>query len=201
MEDKYYKIDRCSNSELSRIKRELQGQQMYAASEASLLFGRMFHYATLEPRKYDPRHVDMSSRILLESMCKTLRSNFQFNLFANHPKTTFEEVVVFNFETVRLKCKLDARLHDWIIDPKSTSTTSREEFIKTFDDYGYWRQAFLYMFACRATRFTFFGVTKSKNNCKLFVVNAHEFPHKLKEAEAEAKLLTKHYVFQKQKAT
>lgn len=196
MEDKYYTIKRCSNSELTRIWRELQQLPAFKASEAALIFGRMFHLALYQPNKYDERHVDINSRKMIAAMIKECRKNFQLNLFCTHPKSEFEQPHFFNFENVPFKCKPDSELFSWISDAKSTSCATKDEFIRTFDDYGYWRQAFLYMFARKANRFTFFGVQKKFHNPKVFVVNAHDYPHKLKEAEQQAKLLTLHYAKQ-----
>lgn len=195
----YYDIPRCSNSELSRIKRELLGLQYQPASEATLYFGGMFHKALLEPHKYSINDVDTKSAALINAMINEGRKQFMINLFCHHPLTTFEKEYFFDFEGVPFKMKADAILGDWGVDPKTTACKTTEDFIETFDDYGYWRQAAIYMIGANLKRFTFWGFRKSESNPKVFIVNAHEYPKKLNEALDEAKLLTLHYAQRKLK--
>lgn len=193
-EDSYYSIkDRCSNSELGRIKREILGQPPLELKEDTLYFGRMFHTALLEPHKYDPMAVDGKSRLMIEAMVQSCRKNFHINFFLHSPHSVFEKPHFFDFEGVPFKMKTDNILHDWGTDAKSTACTTHEDFLATFDSYGYWRQAALYMKGENLKRFTFWGVQKNVNNPKVFIVNAHEFPRKLAEGLEEAQTLTLHY--------
>lgn len=199
MEGNYYDIDRCSNSELSKIKRELLGEKGFMAGEATLHFGKMFHVALLEPEKYNPALLTQKDKVLLGSMMEQARKCSVLQFFLSNAKTEKEAEKFFEFHGAPFKAKADIILGAWGADPKTTSASSREAFIDTFDDYGYWRQAVIYMHAWQLNKFTFFGIRKAENNGAIYTVNAHDFPKQLKEAREEAEMLTEHYIHRRKK--
>lgn len=195
----YFKIKRCSNSELTQIKRELIGLPPLIASQQTLHFGKMMHTRLFEPNKYLPlvTTLSMTERLMVDVMMKECMKSSMIKSFINNPQTVFEEVHLFEFESVKFKMRLDSRLFKWIGDLKTTSKPTKEEFISSFDAYGYWRQAALYMHGSGATQFTFWGITKSHTKPQLWIVNTKDYPEKMEEAIEEAKLLTLHYQHKK----
>lgn len=192
--DNYYEIKRCSNSELTAMWRELNGFPPLDKNNPNLHFGKFYHTELFEPHKSVLQHhfVEKDKNMIRVMVDESLK-NANLKMFATHRDAQKEEEHFFEFEGVPFKAKIDSRIHTWGCDAKTTSTTSLGAFIDTFHGYGYWRQAAIYMYAAKLTKFTFHGIQKKMDKPKIFMVNAHDYPNELKTAMIEAKTLVLHY--------
>ena len=169
----YRQIKRVSNSDLSRLKARLLGEN-YHLPQKAIAFGSRLHETLLEPEKESTFSEDVNTD-LLELLSKKVLTNkiCQFLL----DKSEKEQPVFFTDAVTNLECKakLDAFMPDLsrnkfvIVDYKTTSARNYFDFIKSCSRYDYDRQAAFYLDgvwqampelkACRAS-FMLVGIQK-----------------------------------------
>ena len=184
MEDKdYFKHLAVSNSDLTRLKSEMEGKPSMKALQSTLDFGTDFHTLVLQPEKYTEGS-NLKQNNIIKAMARKIHGSPAISNMLKSPECEKEVVKFFEWQGVNCKMKADAILHHICIDPKSTSARDHDSFMKSMDDYGYWRQAKFYMIGSGCTQFFFVGVTKTLSP-DLFLVPAHNYPEKLQRAETE----------------
>lgn len=164
----YRALPRWANSDLSALAAHVFGKKPIKASADTLAFGTAFHTLILEPEQYKT-HLsanpmsDQSENTLYDMYLSVRGDDLLFNILLN---AETEQVRTWIDPTTGLPCKakidaiaLPRRVH--VIDLKTTSCRSKNEFIDTCHDYDYDRQAAHYLSSDPAFKFfEFVGVQK-----------------------------------------
>ncbi len=182
--DPYYNRTEVSNSDLSALKNYLEGiDNNFPNRDQIFYFGNLFDAMLTEPHKIDFRNkkfdgvpVDSSMFYKAEKMkLAFLKDPFALHVFKNSkPQSVIVDKVDLTFHdypfSLMMRCKFDFDLSnlDLVVDLKSTSSTTQEQFDSAILKFDYDRQAAVYMTMANVNRFAIIGV--SKKNQKLFKV-------------------------------
>ncbi len=157
----YYQIRRISNSDLTAFKHKLLGIPQKLPAKA-ISFGIALHTLLLEPEKLEvlPAGVDGQ---LLKRLGETVLADKQCRWYLRYSRK--EQVELFEDARTGLPCK--ARLdviyrRSTVLDFKTTSARTHEEFAAKCLQYDYDRQAAFYLDAIGGKRFIFVGIQKVK---------------------------------------
>ncbi len=74
-------------------------------------------------------------------------------------------------------------------DLKTTSCRTLKQFIESAKEYGYFRQAVVYVKAAKLKMFFFIAITKQKGNVQVFIFCTNDYKEDMKYAEEEIKWL------------
>ena len=180
----YENIAAYSASFISRIGKRMPGSIHYSQIEGeskALIFGRDFHTALLEPELYKGDDIE------LRAIVRAIRSNVTVSRLLSDKKVKVEQWKRGWILGRRFKGILDVEIGRTGIDFKTTTARNLEEFIKLFNDYGYWNQAYIYMKLAKLTRFFFIGIQKRRVQRKAFFVNVGDFPERMAQAPKDIK--------------
>jgi hypothetical protein len=193
--DFYYTNPIISNSGLGSFKSKLIGTQGMKAGFATLLFGQLMHMAIYEPEEYNKAEKMPSDKLTrqCERMAEAARKTPVLAGFLKDKRTVYEKPYYAIINGVPVKVKPDALLGKIGHDAKSTACRTFDEFISKFVEYGYWRQAALYMDATGGRNWLFTGITKSEPH-KTFLVDCSKFKAEVKAGRIEYLELLRLYV-------
>lgn len=206
----YFDRPEMSNSRLTAWKWELERgrrNEVSHFSDKSKDIGHLFHAALFEPHLYDQILQECKSEISQKEL-KTLRDmqksamKFQtLNAFLTDTCTEFEQEFYGELCGIAFKTKVDAINKNFqaIGDAKSTSTRTLKDFLETFEKYGYWRQAYIYMMITGMPSFYFWGVSKIKPH-NVFFVDVSQYPIQMANAAIEVTWLCEQYLLAEEKA-
>ncbi|TGE21535.1 hypothetical protein E5K00_14725 [Hymenobacter aquaticus] len=153
-----------SNTDLSELKARVLGQ-LRTPNPRALAYGTAFHAATLEPRTY-ARTADNCPWQELEQLARHVRRHRYCRDLLYRGTAELTHTAVHTETGVGVKVRPDllvispAGRRRTLIDFKTTSCRSREQFLATVEQYDYDRQAALYLDALQADRFLIIGVQK-----------------------------------------
>jgi hypothetical protein len=193
----YHDDPRLSNSKLTAFLRELNGEPSFFAKEETLEFGRLFHTALYEGAKFQEKDLltlPANLRPKFQRMLIAALSSATVRMFVNHPDAVFEKAVFFDLYGVPFKIRPDVIIPSRKAghDAKTTVCSSLDDFVDTFDKYGYWRQAECYKTGAGLTKFFFTGVSKSGNH-NTFTVDVSKHADKMRKAKKEVRELIQLY--------
>lgn len=151
---------RINNSSLTVIKYFLLGYKPSLFDQRFQLFGREFHKRSLEPKKRQKKLTPDE-----EGRLKVMVANLQANpVFAKYFAASLKEHLIdsTSINGIPVQGTLDINHQGFKVgcDPKTTSCSNREEFIKSCIEYGYPRQDWMYCQMAGLKYFIFFGVQK-----------------------------------------
>lgn len=194
------------------------------ASPETLRTGQLLHLAVYEPDAFKssaeyvayattavPTPAARQMQLVLR-MAATARGNAIVGYFLDNPAARFEQEVyallsavpgLANKVAIPFRMKADSLLYTCpqrlkcktAQDLKSTATRTREAFIATFDEYGYWMQAHIYQLITGAKKFYFIGVSKSEPH-QTFTVDTSKHPEQMAEAKRLFPLMLRRYLEQ-----
>lgn len=170
----YKKAAGFSNSYLSKVKDILMGKKPFMGSPAAI-FGEALHQMILEPHLYQSanfKSFGSSEFSKLDKMVAAIEKN-RLWAYTRHLEGFTERQLLWTDEVTGLKCKgiLDRQVGGDVMDIKTTSATSLDEFSHHIDRYEYQRQAAMYLDAVNAEFFTW--VCISKRNYSTFNYTVH----------------------------
>jgi hypothetical protein len=167
----YRREPRVSNSFMSRIGTLIkhgEKKELGFTQSAVFAFGDAVHKAVLEPQNFkqeDYKDFGLDWKTF-DGMVKGCNENARLQEYLAY---SFKEVIHF-FDMQELPCKGKIDLvhlgHSLIVDLKTTSATTYEDFAKTVKTYQYDRQMAFYCDACGAKKAIVVGI--SKKNFELF---------------------------------
>jgi hypothetical protein len=171
----YFSHPYCSNSDLSKLKAELSGQDAFDTT-AAFSFGTLVHAMILEPHRVDliKRSVDgneytpedirtarlMRTSFMNDSFCRSLLERSEVEVEMYHEATRFEHNGIgFTLDTRR---KYDGWLSlvNWGWDLKSTTATSQAQFEAAINQFDYDRARVFYAAGTGAMQDCIIGVSK-----------------------------------------
>ena len=167
----YRREPRVSNSFMSTIGTLIKhgGKRELGFTQSGVFaFGDAVHKAILEPQNFNQEHYkDFGfDWAMFDGMVKGCKESVRLQEYL---KYSFKEATLF-FEMQDLPCKGKIDLvhlgHSLIVDLKTTSATTYEDFAKTVKTYQYDRQMAFYCDACGAKNAILVGI--SKKNFELF---------------------------------
>ncbi|UYZ58043.1 PD-(D/E)XK nuclease-like domain-containing protein [Hymenobacter latericus] len=163
-QEQHRALPHVSNTDLSELKARVLGQLRNPNPQA-LAYGSAFHAATLEPRTY-ARTADKCPWQELEQLARHVRHQRYCRDLLYRGTAELTHTAVHAETGVGVKVRPDllivspAGRRRTLIDFKTTSCRSREQFLATVEQYDYDRQAALYLDALQADRFLIIGVQK-----------------------------------------
>lgn len=160
--DHVRKIKAISNSGLTRLKAELEGKDLIYPARC-MVFGSAFHEMVLEPHKFvlDEYNLRDSEVNALHDMKENLLS--QSFLSRAVKECEMEKCFVWEDQDTGLLCKalIDMELrNNAILDIKTTSAWSREQFEESLTEFDYDRQTAFFLDGTGAKRMMIMGVQK-----------------------------------------
>lgn len=192
----YYSLPLISNSGLSQFYAKLFELPAFSVSAATLRKGQLVHQATYEEGEfhccpeftaYCKKEADGKTESLIwevERLAAIARSSPIIAFYLKHKLAQFEVDWFALIDGVPVKVKPDAMIPNHLNDLKTTACQSRDEFISYFDEYGYFRQAAMYLEATGCKNFTFLGVSKTRLG-NTFLVDVKDFKKQMKDAREE----------------
>ncbi len=155
----YRSLPRIANSDLTEFKRFIFGEKHYKPVNA-FAFGSTLHELILEPHKpiQPPDTVDLSLCTMLARVARNDRFLWWALRFSRK-----ESMQLWNDPVtgLALKARLDiVHKKQLVVDIKSTSCKSYDDFLASCDRYDYDRQAAFYLDSVGARRFVFVAVQK-----------------------------------------
>lgn len=166
--DTYYSIDKLSQSRLNVVKCVRDGSPFIKVKKETLDFGHQMHEAVLQAKKYainllkNPEY--KINRHKIAAMVKAAKDNAVLQMYLKDPESIIEDDHFFNESRYNLECKLraDIRLNyrKTVLDLKSTSATTKEEFEAIIKQYGYHRQGAFYLDGTDCETFIIIAISK-----------------------------------------
>jgi hypothetical protein len=173
----YYDRPEVSNSDLSRLKRELAGETTDPA--AAYRFGRLVDYMLTEPGKvdyytrvcggetYTPDEMQLAEEMKLaagrDPECAAILRAADCQKIMINPRLPFDHDPPF---ALPVRCKWDLWLGAWGGDIKSTTATTQSQFDEAARHFDYDRQRYFYMTIAGSDRDILVGI--SKVNLRVF---------------------------------
>lgn len=202
----YFAHPAMSNSRMTEFKRQLEGNfRLPPITDRASDLGHLFHARLFEPHRYAEVLAECKGIIsqkdewLVQRMAEKGKTHLTYQYMMGNAFTVFEKAVLFTHHSIPFKIKPDARLFGLILDGKSTQTGSYDDFVATFEKYGYWRQAYNYMSGAGADNFIFLGVSKQKTH-HVFSVDCHDYQTEIRLAKEEMEWLCAEYLKAEEKA-
>ena len=171
----YRATPRIANSDLSEFKNVLlYGQVPQRSASPSLIFGSNFHHHLLIDRQSVPSGIGAKPML---RMLDVMRNHLQFCELMAEALPEIPQYWDDGLTGLPCKSQLDLLLpgEALIVDVKTTSASSRAEFLENALFYEYDRQAAYYIDGCRSAghpikRFILFAIQKQKPH-QVFVVD------------------------------
>lgn len=173
--DNYRKIPRISNSDLTEFKYKLFNIERRIPLKA-FAFGSAFHQLLLEPHKGIK---DLSPGVdfeLVERLIQAVKASRLCRWFLQFAGK--EQIHLFTDPDTGLHCKSKLDIcyrQSTILDFKTTSARSEEEFLRHAWNFDYDRQAAFYLDSIAAKRFLFVAVQK-RSPFKVFTLDTALVP-------------------------
>lgn len=180
----YYQRTEVSNSDLTALKEYLEGSVRDMSSLTdTFYFGNLFDAMLTEKFRIDFKRMTFNGEYVdpvLFKKAERMKMSFLKDPFAreiasvSETQTVIVDDVPLKFNnypfslTMRCKLDFDVRKSDLVVDLKSTSSMTQEQFESAVDNFDYDRQAAVYMTMAKVNRFAIIGV--SKKNMKVFKV-------------------------------
>lgn len=184
----YYARPEMSNSKLTSY---INGGGFGGGiSQKAADLGHLFHAGIFEPHLYDETLDRIRDRVTdkevknITAMISAAKKCHSLQVFLSNPKAGFETEHYGDLFGIAFKMKADAEVPNAFGDGKSTAARTLDEFLKSFDKYGYWRQAYIYMKLGKKNKMMFWGVCKTAPH-NTFYVDAAKYPEKIREAELQ----------------
>ena len=169
--DEYRLLPRISNSDLSIFERSLFAKSQVKYSKPALEFGTGIHEQLLEPHLQNELHESVDKELFDRVLYSSLKNEY-LSWLINHEETKKEQVVLWEYEGLLLKSKLDIIFKTDVLDLKTTACSSLESFKKSCLEYGYDRQGAFYLDSIGAKNFTFIAISKTRKKDNVFVYEA-----------------------------
>lgn len=182
--DPYYGRPEVSNSDLTKLKKELMGIQEWIDVEKAYKFGRLIDAIITEPKsvnklmllcqgeKYSKEDFEIAERMhksfLADELCAGLLKQ------SDTQKIMIEQDKIFTYENMEfrlsVRCKWDLWMGfaKWGSDIKSTTATTQKQFEEAARHFDYDRQRSWYMDIAGSPRDMLIGI--SKINFKVFKI-------------------------------
>lgn len=176
-----------NNSGLSLLKSRLLGYIEKPFNKKFFLIGSEVHKRVLEPKKRIKKFIK-AEELLIRGMVAALQASPIMQALL---KDSIKEK---KLKGTVLGCKMHGTLDinkkakKLIADIKTTSGKTKADCIKSCIQYGYFRQALVYMALAGAKDFIFIFVTKSVPH-KIFFVDVKDYPNEMAYAKEELKFL------------
>lgn len=174
MKDPYYSRTEVSNSDLSRLKKELYGGPEFDPTEA-YKFGTLIDCMITEPNKinyfqftcdgeqYAKEDFDVAMEMrrafMRDDMAKRMLENSCTQKIMINQDQAFDYDVPF---TLPVRCKWDLWMNrfNWGGDVKSTTATTQKQFEEAVRYFDYDRQRFFYMNIAGSKQDILIGISK-----------------------------------------
>jgi hypothetical protein len=203
----YYTVDLLSNSGLSKFEAKIYDLPGFNVNPATLRKGSLTHLATYQQEEFFKEseaidfllHKSPSNDTLVREVLRlseVARNTPMVQYFLKNAATIYEQDFYCLINGIPFKVKPDAMLQiraGFINDLKTTACRTREEFLSKFEEYKYWRQAWLYLKGTGCANFSFLGVSKTRPGTT-FLVDVKNHKKEMKEAGEEALELLDMYV-------
>lgn len=195
--DLYYTNPIISNSGLGSFWCKLIGTQAMKAKPETLRFGNLMHLGLYQQYEFmsSKEYVDFYSRQNIgydktfrqcERMIEAGRKTPVLGGFLKNKATIYEKPYYAIINGVPVKVKPDAFIPKSRLghDAKSTATNSLEAFLVSMKEYGYWRQAALYMDATGAKNWYFTAICKAEPH-KTFIIDCSKYKAEVQQGRIE----------------
>lgn len=158
----YFEVPAMSNSGLSSILAEVNGNPMPKQSSGFYAFGTEFEDSLLYGVPSDNPKIN--------AMVRESRKHSTFQKLYSDPRIRIQHEWYGTFMDMPFKAKADSVIKGFCVpDIKSTSCPNLEAFRQSIIDYEYDRQMYIYMEIFKCSWACLFGVYKSTKP-KIFVV-------------------------------
>jgi PDDEXK-like domain of unknown function (DUF3799) len=159
-DDEYRALRAVSNSDLTRLRDRLY-QRKRPASQANLQMGTAVHQAVLEPHLERRWEQDIDWEIV-DRLQENLRQNAVFGGLLVQAAREVARLWQDPQTGVLCKAKLDLVSNNVLADLKTTSCSTRQQFVENCQRFDYDRQAAFYTdsFDCQIDTFVIFGIQK-----------------------------------------
>jgi hypothetical protein len=194
-QEQHRALPHVSNTDLSELKARVLGQ-LRRPNPQALAFGSHFHSATLEPATY-ARTQEKCPWQQLEQLARHVRRHRYCRDLLYRGTAELTHTATHTATGVQVKIRPDlvvvspAGRRTTLIDFKTTSCRSREQFLATVGQYDYDRQAALYLDALRADRFLIIGVQK-KDSHAIWLFDATATPGFIEQGRRKYTALLRH---------
>ena len=204
----YFDHPFCSNSSLTALGQELGILPSFGGDkENAYRMGSLFDAVVTEPHKIDLYQMTIAETdytftneelATCKAMKKKLEENKIYQTFLlqnpNFQKEAYIENFPFDGFTLNMRGKLDFFIAGMVVDLKSTACTSQKAFENACEQFGYYRQMWLYCKLTNVKRAMIFGVSKAKPH-DVFIVKLAEGDDKWNDGEKQInKLAFKYYM-------
>ncbi len=160
--DDIRRIKAVSNSKLTRLLYQLKGKDLLFPARC-LVFGAAFHAMILEPdRFYLPDYnLRNSEKRNLDEMFKAVMDSELLHSLLAKSETEVSHIWIDKLTGLKCKAKFDLVVSkENLIDFKTTSARSKEEFEIQLQQYDYDRQTAFYLDGFGGISFMVFGIQK-----------------------------------------
>ena len=178
----------ASASMLSEIKRIIVNGRKFHGAEKFLIDGKEIHRRILEPETEPEKDFDVEDRARFKQIEELALAEPLVEYLLTNAIT--EEYVEKELYGVPFKGYLDIRKELVAVgaDLKTTSATSRANFISKCREYGYYRQAHIYKKLADLEEFLFIGIRK-KEPYGLYILDTSAYPEEMAYAAEEVEML------------
>jgi len=179
----YYKVERLSASLINRFYSDtfLTGF-VPGPTAATLDGGNAFHLMTYQPDISNSyiNCISLKEIAMFSRMATVARKTPVISAFIKNKNTEYEKEYFFDIAGMPFKAKLDAVLPLYWHDLKSTACKTESSFKEAFFNFGYDRQAAIYMTATGKYGY-FTGVSKTEPH-STFLIDTSKYKKDIKKA-------------------
>ncbi|MEH0157297.1 PD-(D/E)XK nuclease-like domain-containing protein [Limibacter armeniacum] len=177
-EEDYRRLPAISNSDLTTAKYLLAGIPQ-PKPQVAFKFGRAVHMALLEPERWKIFSQDKEPELCakVEELAAFAMHNFPLQKMLAKSYTRKEQVVLWQCPSTGIACKARLDLYrerQFIADLKTTSASSRNEFLNHAEQFDYDRQLAFYGMILQPERYTLAGISKKKLGTVYFIHYFHQ---------------------------
>jgi hypothetical protein len=190
-----------NNSGLGAIKRILCGLPPFLGGERYLLFGTELHYRCLERKKGKWKPYDDDEKKAMEGGVKAVMKNKLF--LQSYRGAIIEKKIklpnAFGIFGMHGTLDVNNKRMKRVLDLKTTSCFTEDEFIEKAIKLGYPRQGVIYEELSGNKESIFLGISKKnigtekKPEYPIFIFDLNNFPQEKEEAKQEAEFLLSFY--------
>ena len=182
---------RTSHSGLSEVLRIILGLPAFNGDEAFLRVGLELHANELENKSVAKLSPD--ERKMVDGMLAALARHKWYQRMKEDTKK--EKELIRKINGVKVSGWIDIlKKEEYVIDLKSTTCPTYDDFLQKAIGYGYFRQGIIYSLLAGVKDVYFVAIQKQTPH-KVFVLNINDYPLLIAEARQEVKFLL--YYFNK----
>lgn len=176
---------RTSHSGLSEVLRIILGLPGFSGDEKFLQLGLEFHARELENKSVVK--LPASDQKTVNGMLAALKKHKWYQRMKVDTKK--EKELIKKIDGVKVSGWIDIlKRTQYVIDLKSTTCETYDDFLQKAVSYGYFRQGIIYALLANVEDVYFVGVQKQSPH-KVFVLNIRDYPLLVAEARQEVKFL------------